>query len=164
MNKLEVEIPEGMEIDWQESAKQEKIVLKKKQLTYEEISNALFEEKDNYFITSFGQILPNIDCAKKDFPNIAASKHQLQCILAKNKLANVARYLNGDWERYENNHLSTDKYIIWYHLKTRTLHIDESCNYMQYTSNIIFKSKELAQQAIDILGADTIKLALEPLY
>ena len=31
------------------------------------------------------------------------------------------------------------------------------------SSRIIFKTKELAQQAIEILGEETVKLALEPL-
>jgi hypothetical protein len=161
MNKLEVEIPEGMEIDWQEFAKQEKIVLKKKQLTYEEISNALFEEKDNYFITSFGQILPNIDCAKKDFPNIAASKHQLQCILAKNKLANVARYLNGDWTKKEQE--DSPNWVIFFNALLNQIIIQKTSLYSEET-NVLFKYKELAQQAIKILGEETVKLALEPLY
>lgn len=161
MNKLEVEIPEGMEIDWQESAKQKKIVLKKKQLTYEEISNALFEEKDNYFITSFGQILPNIDCAKKDFPNIAASKHQLQCILAKNKLANVARYLNGDWTKKEQE--DSPNWVIFFNTLLNQIIIQKTSLYSEET-NVLFKYKELAQQAIEILGEETVKLALTPLY
>ena len=44
MNTLEIEIPSDKEIDWKESEKQNKIVLKDKQLTYEEICEKLFEK------------------------------------------------------------------------------------------------------------------------
>lgn len=161
MKKLEIEIPNNKEIDWEASAKQKQIVFKDKQLTYEDICDKLFEE-GHYHTDNNGDIC-FVDWTN-DCPNNASTKHQLECILAKNKLANCARFLNGKWKEYEDDHSSVYKYIIWYNLRTDTLAIEESHNYVQYTGNIIFKSKELAQQAIDILGEDTIKLALEPLY
>lgn len=161
MNKIEIEIPDNKEIDWEASAKQERIVLKNKQLTYEDVCEELFK-CGHYFIGSLSEI-HNSNLIAYD-SNAATTKHQLECILAKNKLVNVARYLNGKWKEYEDNHSSVYKYIIWYNLRTDTLVIDESHNYVQYTGNIIFKSKELAKQAIEILGEKAIKLALEPLY
>lgn len=164
MNKLEIEIPDGKEVDWEASAQQKQIVLKDKQLTYEDVCKELF--KNGYCYTdAYGRI--SADGHNQVFliePNTATTRHQLECILAKNKLANVARYLNGEWKEYENNHSSVYKYIIWYNLRTDTLAIEESHNYVQYTSNIIFKSKELCLQAIEILGQETVKLALKPLY
>ena len=161
MKKLEIEIPNNKEIDWEASAKQKQIVFKNKQLTYKDVCDKLFD-KGHYFIDTFGEIY------QEDMPaydlNAATSKHQLKCILAKNKLANVARYLNGNWEEYENDHTSIPKYIIWYNIRNNELWVEESHNYIQYTGNIIFKSKELAQQAIEILGEKTIKYALTPLY
>lgn len=162
MKKLEIEIPNNKEIDWVESAKQEKIVFKDKQLTYEDVCDKLFA-KEHYYTDINGDLRFMLGNAN-DCPNNASTKHQLECILAKNKLANVARYLNGDWENYENDHASVGKYIIWYNIRTDTLVIIRSRDYTQYTGNIIFKSEELAQQAIEILGQETVKLALEPLY
>jgi hypothetical protein len=42
----------------------------------------------------------------------------------------------------------------------------ERCGVVSMLSSgkVIFKSKELAQQAIEILGKETVKRALEPLY
>ena len=120
-------------------------------------------DKGHYYIDEDGDLCHH-DKAPNSCPNNASTTHQLKCILAKNKLANIARYLNGNWKEYEDNHSSVYKYIIWYNLRTDTLAIEESHNYVQYTGNIIFKSKKLAQQAIDILGEDTVKLALKPLY
>lgn len=161
MKKLEIEIPNNKEIDWEASAKQKQIVFKDKQLTYEGICDKLFKE-GHYHTDNNGDIC-FVDWTN-NCPNNASTKHQLECILAKNKLANCARFLNGKWKEYEDNHSSVYKYIIWYNLRIDTLAIEESHNYVQYTGNIIFKSKELAQQAIEILGEKTVKLALEPLY
>ena len=156
MNKIEIQIPEGKEIDWQESAKQEKIVFKEKQLTYADICKKLFNG-GHYFIASNGSI--NFANWSSILPNNSISEHQLECILAKNKLANVARYLNGEWYTFpEDNH-----YIIWMNPIIKDLHIDYSQLSAEH-STIIFKSEELAQQAIEILGEETVKLALTPLY
>jgi len=95
--------------------------------------------------------------------NAATSKHQLECILAKNKLANVSRYLNGDWKPGKTNSGHFDTYVLF---------STPNKDYIGYTkiedcahnSNVLFKSGELARQAIEILGEETVKLALEPLY
>lgn len=161
MNKIEIEIPNDKEIDWEASAAQKQIVFKNKQQTYKSICDKLFND-GHYYIDSNGGI--RFFKVVNDCPSNASTIHQLECILAKNKLANIARYLNGKWKEYENTHNSVLKYIIWYNIRNNELRIEETHNYVQYTGNIIFKSKELAQQAIEILGEETIKLALEPLY
>ena len=58
MNKLEIEIPNDKEIDWEASAKQKQIVFKDKQLTYEDVCKKLFT--DNYwYLSNYGTILKN---------------------------------------------------------------------------------------------------------
>ena len=158
MNKLEIEIPEGQEIDWQESAKQEKIVFKNKQLTYEEMCEELFKN-GHYFIDASSKIYKNSFVAYD--PNAASTKHQLECILAKNKLANVARYLNGDWTKKEQE--DSPNWVIFFNTLLNQIIIQKTSLYSEKT-NVLFKYKELAQQAIDILGEETVKLALTPLY
>lgn len=160
MNKLEINIPEGKEIDWQESAKQEKIVFKKKQLTYEDVCKNLFT-RGHYYTDESGDIsFVNWGNA---CPNNATSRHQLECILAKNKLANCAKYLNGEWKPGKTVSGHFNAYVLW-----ATPNKDYiGCIKIQecaHNSNVLFKSPELAQQAIQILGEETIKLALEPLY
>lgn len=160
MKKLEIEIPHDKEIDWEASAVKKQIVLKDKQLTYEDVCDKLFEE-GHYLTDSNGDI-----CFVKwvnDCPNNASTKHQLQCILAKNKLANVARYLNGSWKWELGSH---NAFCIM-EKSIRENEIDlEIITYSCFSerANVLFKSKEAAKQAIEILGEETIKLALDPLY
>ena len=160
MKKLEIEIPNNKEIDWEASAKQEKIVFKDKQLTYKDVCKKLFD-KGHYHTDANGDI-----CFVKwinECSNNASTQHQLECILAKNKLANVARYLNGDWK--------PGKTVLG-HFNAYVLYVTPDKNYIGYikiqecahNSNVLFKSAELAKQAIEILGEETVKLALEPLY
>ena len=161
MNKIEIEIPVDKEVDWEASAKQKQIVLKNKHFTYEDVCEKLF--RNGYcYISTYGSI--RADGRNENFINEstnAKTSHQLECILAKNKLANVAVYLNNGWSpNVEIEHgycISLDDYnsstINYY----RVL-----CAYS--SGKVMFKSKELAKQAIEILGKETIKLALEPLY
>lgn len=163
MNKIEIEIPDDKEIDWEASAKQKQIVFKDKQLTYEDVCEKLFERPTAYYIDSNGVVHifnPEQFPPVLKSPNNAVSEHQLQCILAKNKLANVARYLNGDWDYYH----CSQKFIIWINTNDDDrLEVGKS-DYLTQRATVVFKSRELARQAIEILGEETVKLALEPLY
>jgi hypothetical protein len=160
MNKIEIEIPNDKEIDWEASAKQKQIVFKDKQLTYKNVCEKLFEAGHHY-IDANGKI--RFFKLINDCPSNAISEHQLECILAKNKLANVARYLNGNWKPGKTVSGHFNAYVLF-----ATPNKDYiGCVKIQdcaYNSNVLFKSQELAQQAIEILGEETVKLALEPLY
>jgi hypothetical protein len=158
MKKLEIEIPNDKEIDWEASAKQKQIVLKDKQLTYEDVCESLFD-KGHYYTDGNGNIL--FVNWTNECPNNASTQHQLECILAKNKLANVARYLNGEWTKKEQE--ESPNWVIFFNALLNQIIIQKTSLYSEQT-NVLFKYKELAQQAIEILGEDTIKLALEPLY
>ena len=46
-------------------------------------------------------------------PNNATTEHQLECILAKNKLANVAKYLNGEWKPYKTDLGHFDAWVLF---------------------------------------------------
>lgn len=161
MKKLEIEIPNNKEIDWEASAKQKQIVFKDKQLTYEDVCNELFA-KEHYYTDINGDICHLIESAN-DCPNNASTQHQLKCILAKNKLANVARYLNGSWKWEWGSH---DAFFIMdtsYKKGIINLHVESYSCYPE-RNNVLFKSREAALQAIEILGEKTVKLALEALY
>lgn len=150
-NELTIEIPNNKVVDWEESKKQNKIVLKNKQLTYEDICcNKLQGMID---IPIFGTLHGKGNV-------LVANAHQLECILAKNKLANVAVYLNDGWKpTISTNDLG---YFIFRNENYNNFWIKVCDDYM-YDSNVLFKTKELAHQAIEILGKETVKLALEPL-
>lgn len=155
-NELTIEIPEGKEIDWKESEKQNRIVLKDKQLTYEDVCKKLFTD-DHYCIGWEGH--PIKCCGAIYNANNATTEHQLECILAKNKLATVAKYLNDEWKPLYDSSIflliETKTGILAYEFASRSG--------ASHCGSIWFKSKELAQQAIEILGEETVKLALEPL-
>ena len=161
MNKIEIEIPVGKEVDWEASAKQKQIVLKDKQLTYEDVCKKLF--KNGYcYISTYGDI--RADGHNENFINEstnASTRHQLECILAKNKLANVAVYLNNGWK--PNLEADCGSCIV---LDCYGDLIFDSCAVQcaHSSGKVMFKSRELAKQAIKILGEDVIRLALEPLY
>lgn len=161
MNKLEIEIPEGKEIDWQESAKQEKIVFKEKQLTYNDVCKKLFKNGYCYIDTDSSVRADGCVMQYTHESTNAKTTHQLECILAKNKLANVAVYLNDGWKP----NLGSDYgYGITFN-HDGDLSIDHCAVLCTFSSGkVIFKSKKLAQEGIKILGKETVKLALKPLY
>lgn len=164
MRKLEIEIPNDKEIDWEASAQQKQIVFKDRQLTYGDVCNKLFDIPNAYYTDSNGVIhtfSPRNYQPLTKSPNNATSEHQLSCILAKNKLANVARYLNGELSKKDFQ--KAEKHILWADSENN-IHVSNINNAMIAHGYILFMSLELAKKAIEILGKETIQLALEPLY
>lgn len=161
MKKLEIEIPNNKEIDWEASAKQKQIVFKDKQLTYEDVCKELF--KDGYcYIDTCGRTKADGHNERYlDEPNNATTRHQLECILAKNKLANCAVYLNNGWKPNLEKDFGCCLILDCY----EQLIIERYAVLCSHSSSrVMFKSEELAEQAIKILGEETVKLALTPLY
>ena len=157
-NELTIEIPDGKIVDWEESKKQNKIVLKDKQLTYEDICEK-YLKNDFYFIQANGGI-GYILGARNTTSNCSKTQHQLECILAKNKLANVAMYLNDGWKPTKCDHT--------FAITCLGNNFDNKLIVGEYyfgngENLIVFKTQKAAQQAIEILGEETVKLALEPL-
>ena len=156
--ELTVEIPKGKIVDWDESKKQNRIVFKDKQLTYDDICEKLFKD-DHYIIAYEGT--PIKGCSAIYNASNSTTEHQLDCILAKNKLVNVAKYLNDEWKPI---YATSVWIIVWdCYLGYHATSIQVGSTAFKCYGLVIFKSEELAQQAIEILGEETIKLALEPL-
>lgn len=157
MNKeLQIIAPEGYEID-KENSTLEKIVFKKveEKLTYEQVADKLFKNKNHYYTDEDGTVIKsNIGW---QCPNVAPTEHQLEKLLAINKLMNVAHYLNNGWEPNWTDK-STRKYCLYYNHIVKKILIDWSYEFQN--TIVYFKSRELAEQAIEILGEETIKLAL----
>jgi hypothetical protein len=160
MEQLNIQIPEGKEIDWENTNQQNGIVLRDRKITRNQIWEHLFKNKDIFYISGLGDIKGNMP-GNPVGSNLAVSEHQLACILAKNELANVARYLNGNWRNFAN---AQKKFSIRMSEKLDNKISIGLVDRPASATNVIFKSEELAQQAIDILGEKTIRLALEPLY
>ena len=165
-NELTIEIPEGKIVDWDESKKQNKLVLKDKQLTYKDICGALYKDKIVYYTDVNGGIvnMPFSEMTEDTLCDLnnASTKHQLECILAKNKLANVAKYLNGEWKPYKTDLGHFDAWVLFATPDKDFIRYSKITD-CTHNSNILFRSPELAKQAVEILGEETIKLALEPL-
>ena len=124
-NQLTIDIPEGMEIDLENSNLAKGIVkFKKKDITYENVEDTLKLSKN---------------CKSITINESNASK-----LVALSKLMNIAKYYNKDWKPDWNNS-DKSKYYIRYN--TGTYAVD--CNYTYNYGNIFFKNKKDAQAVID---------------
>ena len=91
-NQLTIDIPEGMEIDLENSDLAKGIVkFKKKDITYDDILQA--------YATDFG--------------GIRVSNHCIDKVLAISQLMNIAKYYNRDWKPNWRS-LTESKYYIYY--------------------------------------------------
>ena len=122
-NQLTIDIPEGMEIDLENSNLAKGIVkFKKKYITY-------------------GDILQ--ECPT-NFSGLRVRNHCIDKILAISKLMNIAKHYNGDWEPDWNNQ---DEYKYFIICNRGTYKVDHG--WTSICSNIYFKNKKDAQAVID---------------
>lgn len=135
-------------------------------LTYEDVARELFGGKEVAFINSDGNI-DGFRCIILDSasnPNICTSRKQAEKLLAINKLLNVAKFLNknedgSDWVPDFNNESQLWYLYIDYQSDEKgKIMIDWKKNFQSEV--VYFRTKELARQAVQILGEDAVKLAL----
>lgn len=133
------------------------LVEKEKKLTYNDIINNLFTlGGDLYYIDMYGSPIHGTFRGYTTFDgNIFKSKKQVEKLIAINMLMNVAKYLNKNWKPNWNNEQECKYYIT---IHDNTIEV-ESISVLRCIE-VYFKSKELAKQAIEILGEETVKLAL----
>ena len=144
-NQLTVDVPEGYEID-KENSTFECIKFKpiKKYLTYKEVAEKL--NKDTCFFIAKGKIQSYAQYASYDNPGVANSYRQIEKILAINQLMNIAKYYNGDWKPDWNNKYEL-KYCISFTTITNSYNITSRAQ--TYLNAIHFKNQEDAQAVID---------------
>ena len=124
-NQLTIDIPEGMEIDLEDSDLAKGIIkFKKNNITYKNIEDTL-----------------NLEINSKI---MVANINNISKLRALNKLMNIAKYYNGDWKPDWSN-ANSYKYIIIYN--NNTYEVDY--NYSYIYNNIYFKNKKDAQAVID---------------
>lgn len=154
MKEQIIQIPDTLEV---KEIKDGKIILveKEKKLTYEDVAKSLFS-KSAFYIRDSGIIesASSFSNGATDATN-CTSKKQAEKLLAINLLMNVAKYLNGDWKPDWDNFEELKYYITIYEDKIEIESIAGTRDI-----DVYFKSRELAEQAIEILGTDTIRLAL----
>lgn len=137
-NQLTVEIPEGMEIDTENSSLAEGIIkFKPKNITYSKIVN------------SFNSITNT---------NVYIHSSDTKALKALAQLMNIAKYYNGDWKP---NWCNSDeyKYYIIYKSNDNTYAIDYSWNYIR--NSIYFRNKK---DAIAIINNPNFKTILDAIY
>lgn len=153
--ELRIEVPEGYEVD-RENSTFECIKFKPKRLTYDDVAEELFFHKSAFFTTHRGVVI-SARVFSSDFldANNACSEEQCNKLLALNKLINVAKYLNGDWKPNFSDY-TTSKFFIKLE--------EENLAIISYGATNLgspcFRTRELAEQAVEILGEETIRLAL----
>lgn len=156
--EVKIKVPEGYEID-KENSTFDCIKFKpiKKVLTYNDVTEELFKDKDAHYTDEHGRVFHSKIIGKQFLDNNnCTSERQAQKLLSINKLMNVARYLNGEWRPNWND--GDERKWTLYIGKQNKIGVDFLCDYV--ISFVYFKSEEAAQQAIEILGEETIKLAL----
>lgn len=143
--EVKIQVPEGYEID-KENSTFDCIKFKpiKKVVTYDDIIHKLNDEAIGIYT-----YLPR---------TFITSSKQSGKLLAINRLMNVARYLNGDWHPdWENS--SERKYYIEYYDRCNKYSIGSLIS-VGNIGQVLFKSEEAANKALEILGEETIRLAL----
>lgn len=157
--EFKIQVPEGYEIDKKNSTF-ELIKFKpiKKDMNYDDVARELFYMKQANIIGRDGDVQLCYATTEKNASNpiICTSSKQTEKLIAINKLMNVAKYLNGEWcpNWNDGNECKWTLYIG----KQNKIGVDFLCD--DVISFVYFKSEEAAQQAIEILGEETIKLAL----
>ena len=125
-NQLTIDIPEGMEIDLENSNLAKGIVkFKKKDITYENVEDAL----------KLG----------KNCKSIIINESNASKLVALSKFMNIAKYYNGDWKPDWYSYAS--KFSISFNHTSRKYIVDSSdC---RTSGNVLFKKSEDAQAVID---------------
>lgn len=124
-NQLIIDIPEGMEIDLENSDLSKGIVkFKKKDITYENVEDAL----------KLG----------KNCKSIIINESNASKLVALSKLMNIAKYYNGNWKADWSNQEEYKYFIIY---NSDTYKVDHG--WTTIYSNIYFKNKKDAQAVIN---------------
>ena len=126
-NQLTIDIPEGMEIDLENSDLTKGIVrFKQSIITYKDVEDTL----------KLG-----INCK-----SIMVNKNNVSKLVTLSKLMNIAKYYNGDWKP-DWRSLMESKYYIYYSTRSNTYGVANTSN-TNY-GNIYFRLYEDAKAVID---------------
>ena len=155
MKQITITVPDNCEL--KQDGNTYTIVEKEKKLAYEDVSEKLFLNREVVHFNDAGEIETFTCEVGHSYPTNCTSQKQAEKLLAINKLMNVAKWVNDGW-RPDWKDWGQSKYYIYYSNSYETLTID-SATIIQ-GNFVYFKSKELAKQAIEILGEETIKMAL----
>lgn len=162
---VEMQIPEGLEIfisddgkamirkkveDGEETPKVEQ---EGNPITYDAIAKKLFFNKNTFFPDGYEvmQFCPD-EKQYLDNDNCVTEAQAKRCF-AFNKLQNIAKYLNKGW--MPNFDDVTNKYHISKCEPTGNYYVTHNINFNE--GNVYFKTKKLAEQAIKIMGKESLE-------
>ena len=119
-------------------------------ITYDYILKKLYLNKKSFWVSSI-EIQSSVTgkCNYNDMNN-CTSMAQAKRMLAFNKLQNIAKYLNGDWKA---NFKDSSK--KWYIFKDTLYGV--SFNYTTSQGFVYFKNADLANEAIRLMGKESLK-------
>ena len=141
MKTEQIQVPDGYELQQVSEGKWE---LVKEELTLEQILGRSFTLSLKIIGTN-ATIHYNGD------------EQQIEKLSAISKLMCVANYLNDDWQpNWSDNE---EKWCIEWYEPDHTLLVESLCTYST-TGEVVFKTKELAQEAVKICGEQLVKTAL----
>ena len=122
----------------------------KKSITYDYVLKELFLDKIASWVGRTKIYTATIGVVNYNDQNNCTTEAQAKRLLAFNKMMNIAKYLNGDWKPdfdgdHENWHIGKegDTFLAMY------------TKYMNKAS-VYFKSKDLAYEAIRLMGEDSL--------
>lgn len=144
--EVKIQVPDGYEID-KENSTFECIKFKsiKKDITYNDICNTLFAEKQwCFYTTTDGGIRANtIDSSVISEKNNSTNKRQLEKVLAMNQLLNIATYYNSRAEELDG------LYTIGYNTTTHMYEVISGPFEINFGLLAYFIRKEDTQSVID---------------
>lgn len=142
--EIKIQTPEGYEID-KENSTFECIKFKsiKKNITYEDICEYLFKDKDSFYITNSGGVNNYLCACSAMDKNNATNKKQLERLLALNQLLNIAEYYN------RLHTIATNPHTIIYNKVSKTYYTSVSDSMYSFGIKAYFNREEDAQAVID---------------
>lgn len=157
----EIPIPDGFQIFISEDGKpmiRKKLGLMEKTpdaaeglpVTYNDICKKFFLKKDMFFVV--GKDIAKGKGHDENYNDLdnCTSEAQVRRMIAFNKLQNIAKYLNGDWK--PDFCCNTKKWAI----QKENTEIKSGFNVAMNEANVYFKSEILADEAIRLMGKESL--------
>lgn len=123
-----------------------------KPITYDDICKDLFYNKDAYYLDEDNNVSSWVMTSSNynDFDN-CTSIAQAKRMIAFNKLQNIAKYLNKGWQPNFTNATQN-----WYIAQKRNGEHEAMFRYSDNDGIVYFKSKCLANEAVRLMGKDSL--------
>lgn len=118
-------------------------------ITYDDICKKFFLKKDMFFVV--GKDIATGKGHDENYNDLdnCTSGAQVRRMIAFNKLQNIAKYLNGDWKpNFKDN---SKKWCIY-----KDILYGVTFNYTECYGCVCFKNADLANEAIRLMGEDSL--------